>query len=531
MSQQSQGPSLDRLSQLPSELLVAIFKQCADFSSVWSLMRASKLMFSVFNDRACEIVSEVMLLAVPVQTRIVMQGILAMYLGTFSQWEKYVTIGNFMSTDIRPANRIIASSAQLRKFVYLSHYIHVLAHLCIERMIQRCLESPLGQRQYPPGFRLPTWTEEQRTVLALWRLIFWNQLKIEGAKGSLGWSTGELKRLASSHLYDQYPSNASVYQAFAAWLFIADISPAESSSDLSESPARDPFPLPSMPSEFDWVEFDWVCEPPPSSRAITQGRTFEDCEHDLNVMDPRPQSGHTPQRGDDESSPEAAQGPSHDLSGGSGPEDGTESPSQPGADLTGEAVQPPRLPARRFFYGTPSEDESSDDDEWNTTEDFQEDTEDEESSSDSGSDSSGDGPRRGVAIICRMAYAPSSDEFYIWGRPQPYVPCPVRDYGPQSLRGPEWEDLDREPLSIQLWHRTSGYFPAGPAKYMWFRPYARYGFAFWEERRMMQLGLWSHQALDDPVEYYQRWYTFLSQEDIKRLETNFGYISDDDDYE
>jgi hypothetical protein len=34
-------------------------------------------MLSVFNERACEIVSEVMLLAVPVQTRIIMQGIQA----------------------------------------------------------------------------------------------------------------------------------------------------------------------------------------------------------------------------------------------------------------------------------------------------------------------------------------------------------------------------------------------------------------------------------------------------------------------
>jgi hypothetical protein len=117
MSQQSHGPSLDRLSQLPSELLVAIFQQCADFSSVWSLMRTSKLMLSVFNDGACGIVSGVMLLAVPVQTRIVMQGILAMDVGSF-QWERYGDVDYFMGSYIRPANRIIASSAQLRKFVY-----------------------------------------------------------------------------------------------------------------------------------------------------------------------------------------------------------------------------------------------------------------------------------------------------------------------------------------------------------------------------------------------------------------------------
>ncbi|GFF54121.1 uncharacterized WD repeat-containing protein alr2800 [Aspergillus lentulus] len=425
-----------------------------------------------------------------------------------------------MSSSIRPANRIIASSAQLRKFVYLSHYIHVLAHLCIERMIQRCLEGPLGQRQYPPGFGLPTWTEEQRTVLAFWRLLFWNQLKIEGAKGSLGWSIDQLERLARSDLHDHYHYNAPLLQGFAALGLIAEISPVERSFDLSESPARDSFSLPSMPSEFDWVEFDWVCEPPPSSKAITQGRTFEDCDHDLAVMFPLKQSGHPQQRGDDESSPEAAQDPSHDLRAGSSPEHSLdhsrESPSQSRPDLTGEAIQPPRRPAR-FFYGTDSEDVSSDDNEWSTAEDFQEDTEDEESSSDSGSDTSWDGPRRGVNIcIYRDPTLSPPDEFYNRGRPLPYAPRPVRDYGSQSLRGPEWEDLDREPLGIQFWRSMSGDPPAGPAKYMQFHPYARYGFAFWEEQRMMQLGLWSHQALDDPVEYYRRWYTFLSQEDRSR---------------
>ncbi|GAQ10151.1 probable arabinan endo-1,5-alpha-L-arabinosidase A [Aspergillus lentulus] len=307
---------------------------------------------------------------------------------------------------------------------------------------------------------------------------------------------------------------------FAALGLIAEISPVERSFDLSESPARDSFSLPSMPSEFDWVEFDWVCEPPPSSKAITQGRTFEDCDHDLAVMFPLKQSGHPQQRGDDESSPEAAQDPSHDLRAGSSPEHSLEhsreSPSQSRPDLTGEAIQPPRRPAR-FFYGTDSEDVSSDDNEWSTAEDFQEDTEDEESSSDSGSDTSWDGPRRGVNIcIYRDPTLSPPDEFYNRGRPLPYAPRPVRDYGSQSLRGPEWEDLDREPLGIQFWRSMSGDPPAGPAKYMQFHPYARYGFAFWEEQRMMQLGLWSHQALDDPVEYYRRWYTFLSQEDRSR---------------
>lgn len=51
--------------------------------------------------------------------------------------------------------------------------------------------------------------------------------------------------------------------------FIAEILPVESSSDLCKGMARDPFPLPTIPSEFAWVEFDWVCELPPSSRAIT----------------------------------------------------------------------------------------------------------------------------------------------------------------------------------------------------------------------------------------------------------------------
>ncbi|KAF7118007.1 hypothetical protein CNMCM5793_007376 [Aspergillus hiratsukae] len=186
------------------------------------------------------------------------------------------------------------------------------------------------------------------------------------------------------------------------------------------------------------------------------------------------------------------------------PEPGPWSPSQPRPDLIREPVEPRGLRARRFFYGTDSDEESEDNIEWNTAEDSQEDTDDdEEEDSNSTSDSRWDG--RGATVCVLRDYSP--------------VP-PVRDYGP-AQRVQEWEDLGREPLGFQFWRGMRENRAAGPAMHIRFQAYARYGFAFWEERRMMQLGLWSHHAFDDPVEYYQRWYTFLSPEDLDRWKPKF----------
>ncbi|RHZ48191.1 uncharacterized protein CDV56_101469 [Aspergillus thermomutatus] len=452
-----------------------------------------------------------------------MQAILAMHTGTF-QCKTYGDADYFIDSDIRPADRIIASSTHLRKFVRLAHHIHVLAHLCIESSIQQCLKSPLGQRQYPRGFEIPTWTEEQRTVLAFWRVMFWNELKIKGSMGSLGWSPGDLRRLASSGAYQHFTSNAMVYEAFTALFFIARFPLVESSLDPSQPLSQHPFKLPRVPHE---KEFSWVCEPPPSSRAITQGRSFEQCGPSLEAMLSAQQGAQqkTQQRPDKVCSQEDVLDLRHEPS----PEASPEPPSQPHPDLTGEPEEPHRLGARRFFYGTDSDEESEDDSQLDTAEDLQEDTDDEESSSSSSSDSSWAGPviTRGCLLLDR---SPSPEEFYIRNRVHPYEPRPVHDYGPQSQRPQEWEDLGREPLGVQFWRSMVGNPEAGPAKYMYFQAYVRYGFAIWEEQRMVQLGMWSHSALANPLEYYRRWYTFLRQEDIDRWKQNFRYF-DDDDYE
>lgn len=60
------------------------------------------------------------------------------------------------------------------------------------------LKKPLGEREYPKGFVVPTWTEENWMVLAFWRVLSFNQLTIEGLKGSfpsLKWSSDDLDRL------------------------------------------------------------------------------------------------------------------------------------------------------------------------------------------------------------------------------------------------------------------------------------------------------------------------------------------------
>lgn len=214
MALQSQGTHHDRLSQLPVELLVAIFQQCTGFSSVWSLMHTSRLMLSVFDDWACDIVSAVMAATVPVQTRILMQATLSLHMGTF-QCNNLGEIHYFADGEIPPADRVTASPTQLRNLVCLSHHIHVLAHICIEHCIHKCLESPLGRRDYPRGFEIPSWTEEQRTILGFWYVMFWNQLKIQGSKGSLIWSPDQLRQLARQH----FPGYNQLSLAWTALFF------------------------------------------------------------------------------------------------------------------------------------------------------------------------------------------------------------------------------------------------------------------------------------------------------------------------
>jgi hypothetical protein len=93
----------------------------------------------------------------------------------------------------------------LRRFVSLTHEIHVLAHSCIDHYIQRSLDMrpsslikhgasdipPYGRdwlkerydraesRPYQPhSTGPPSWVEEQRAIKAMWRIHFFFEIKL-----------------------------------------------------------------------------------------------------------------------------------------------------------------------------------------------------------------------------------------------------------------------------------------------------------------------------------------------------------------
>ncbi|KAB8235686.1 uncharacterized protein BDW43DRAFT_298733 [Aspergillus alliaceus] len=235
----------DYLSQLPAELL----------SEIFHLLNTSSRTWAVFNSRASEIVKAVLNSTVPVQTRVHMRQL---------------------------SQNIIATPAQLRNFARLSHSIHVLAHLYIDRCLQRCLNSPLLQRGYPMGFRDPTWTEEQRMIPPFWRVVFFNELKLEGLRSHLDWSPIDLEQLRDHGPYRQFGGLTPRFQASTALRYILEEMNPEGSEEEFSGDTGQPFELPKLPMG---MEFGLAGQPPPSLRAVNQG---------WDAADPPPKSTATP---------------------------------------------------------------------------------------------------------------------------------------------------------------------------------------------------------------------------------------------
>ncbi|KGO63594.1 hypothetical protein PITC_049760 [Penicillium italicum] len=302
--------------------------------------------------------------------------------------------------------------------------------------IQRCLQSPLGQRQYPNNFDFPTWTEEQRMVLAFWRVIFYNELTKEAIKGSLPWPAEDIERLFSENRRRFRDGPIKSWQPLTALLYIEDIASAGKSSKEVEGDLKS-FQVPPLPKE---AEFACKCQPAPSWRAITQGWELGEkprgrpwwLEHDV---DPEPLRGVVRYFGssDSDSSSESGYGFGDDY-----------------------------LP------------------------------EEEESSSASDSSSNNSERIRGAGCILYDPY--------------------IQDFGPTSTGVNESWDLEMEPLGQQFWREMIEDPDAGPAMNISFMEYVRYGFAIWEEQRMVDLGLWSKDYIEMSV-YYRKWYQFLETEE------------------
>ncbi|KAJ5293822.1 hypothetical protein N7508_008643 [Penicillium antarcticum] len=358
--------------------------------------------------------------------------------------------------------------------------------MAIESCIQRCLKSPLGQRRFPEGFEDPTWTEEQRMLLGFWRFMYWNQLKTDMKRGLLRWTRLDLAKLERWLPYEDSPAVFGK-QAYTALFYIEDlIAPGAPKRKLPALHIKS-FELLELPKE---KEFGWKCQPAPSSLAITQHWQPGEKFHELTAPEVIQKIARLYSAEHDELS-----------------------------DLTHVSCP------RGYCNGSSS-------------------VKDEGYSSDSssGSNSGGDiNPQTGERLRIRSPHGstlryPTSEEdteiqywsvltrhFHDWN------PRPVRDFDSELKERDEWFDLGRPPLGLRFWRSMSLDPEGGPAKYMWFEGYIRYGFALWEEKRMIDLGLWSNGIIDDMSEYYQRWYQFLHPEDISRYKVKSRFLRSEDE--
>ncbi|KAE8334001.1 hypothetical protein BDV39DRAFT_3364 [Aspergillus sergii] len=451
------------LSQLPTELLCEIFQQCPDVSALWSLLNTSSRMLAVFNASASEIVDAVLNLTVPAQTRLYMRQVLALRTGTHT----YSNFEDAQTDRFLLCEKIIANPEQLRSFVLLSHRVHVLAHLCIERCLQRCLASPLGQRKYPVGFIFPTWTEEQRSILSFWRVLFCNELKLQGLKGHLDWSPRELARLQSRGLYQHVSLNTARFQARTALRFMCEqANPEGTEEELSDAiDQHQPFQLPKIP---EGTESGWACQPPPSQWAVTQGWN----PADPWLPEPRPFI----------------------------------------------RIAPSPILEQRVASDT-----DSDDEEFLLSPVESEGVESEEPESDESESSEGDSDDewwlgRGRCLLRIPSSSSEESDISIENTPRdpdiiPPLPLHIQDFGDGPSRG-EWRTLHGETIGVRFWQSMYGNHNAGPGQYIGSGAYLKYGFAIWEEQRMIDMGLWSTQAHADASDCLQRWHSFLNEEDL-----------------
>ncbi|KAJ5751578.1 hypothetical protein N7520_008495 [Penicillium odoratum] len=536
----------DRLSKLPNELLVLIFQQSTNFSSVWSLMHTSSYLASVFNDHACLIVNAVLNTKVPSQSRALIQGVLTLHKGTFLSRTPEDELYYFDWSEVPLLPSVSATSSDMRWLVRLAHHVHNHAHLYIEVCMQRCLQSRLGDRNYSEGFKIPTWTEEQRGLLGFWRLIFVNQLREESQKGSLRWPPqtidslkGGMRRYGRSSLFCTMQTTMAL-----------DYLTGYYSAPKSQLPSINSMVLrlPPVPAQ---REFGWHCQPLPTWQAISQGQepdeilrmqikttnTPFDAESDqlaprlgnqlespLVVSEEEP-AEELEEEPADETNDETEEkcGQSNQVANQEARRDANQ-----GRVEQSDGNLDPRTP--RYYFGPPSSSSESSDDVDLLPDEDEEGRSDEDEHSDDDERSS----RRGAySCILRDVSDTDSQDYEYPGRLEvrnrpvsQYVARPVRDFGPNSTVE-ECLDLERWPLGLQFWDSMILNPEGGPGKYMRFDAYARYGFLLWEEWRMIEFGLWSNKPIEDMSVYYHRWFRFLSPEDMS-FHSKFRYSWDDD---
>ncbi|KAJ5113937.1 hypothetical protein N7456_002471 [Penicillium angulare] len=428
-------------------------------------------MSSVFDERACDIVNSILNTKIPSPIRGLMQGVLSSHNGTFRTYLPSHELHGSNWCDVRPLTSVSGTLLQLKWFVQLAHQVHVHAHLSIEMCIQRCLQSPLGQQKHPENFETPSWTEEQRSLIGFWRLIFLNQLRINGQKRSLKWTAQVMYSLNDGGLNYNHPFTHTI-QTLMALDYITGFFLL--SQEEKQNVSSNPLNLPPIPKD---REFGFDCQSPPSWQSVNQRPS--------QISSPRAQGA-------------AFFGPSSNS-------------SEDASDLD------------EYDYmqsDDNGEDESSD-------------KEDEED--DDGNERTLTGAFSCILRDTSDSDSDRNDREYEYPNKlqvlrYPIIPWktrPIRDYGPMAKRVDESLDLGREPLGLQFYRSMAENQEGGPGKYMSPFAYIRYGFGLWEEQRFIELGLWSNDLIEDMHEYYKTWFQFLSPDDMV-FHRKFRYATDED---
>jgi hypothetical protein len=256
--------------KLPNELLLTILKQSPDISTLWSLSNTSARVTVLFRNHALETLNAVLEATVPLQARILMRAVLALRAGT-TPCQNFLDAMDYLVEKWEPWPAVVASADVVMGFVWFAHKVHRLAHACLESCLQRCLSRPLlARRRYSPTFGQPTWTEEQRTVLALWRHLWIQLLKQAGRQGQLPeWPNADLRRLDAVGIFE-YPLDAcAVYQVLTVRDFL----------DAHAQPATEPATSPdsvlsvAIPAS---LRTNIPCAPAPCPAGVSQDATEPD---------------------------------------------------------------------------------------------------------------------------------------------------------------------------------------------------------------------------------------------------------------
>jgi len=238
------------MDHLPTETLLPIFKGCTDLSTLYSLINTSRRLSAIFDNHAAEILDTVLTSVVPDPTHRLMRIILYIRAGEFKHRK-------WADRETHPLPLDDLPPPLLRKGVHLAHRVHVLAHLCLERCLQRC--RALGKVDgLPPWIEPPSWIEEQRAIIAFWRVQYFYELKIGRLKGRLNWGVGGLSALQSSTIEGEF-SGFLRERVMTAADFIDEIRAEEGISNLGPpSSLASSFRLPDL-GDREVVDPSWRC--------------------------------------------------------------------------------------------------------------------------------------------------------------------------------------------------------------------------------------------------------------------------------